>query len=215
LNIERDLSGADYSTPTSDAADFAGQLRLELAWYADEQEMEAMRSPVGACLILAAAAVLTGCTSDSQAGSSRAGLVIVHGDGRVQTSCVEFEGSEARGYEVLHLAGAGEIVDAGNAMGVLVCSIEGEGCDFPAHDCLCECQGPGSCTYWAYFARSPGEDWVYSPLGASQRPVRDGDLQAWVWLSGTTPAGPEVPPVPDLTFEEVCSAGEADATGSP
>jgi len=174
-----------------------------------------MRRLFGACLFLAAAAMLSGCISETEAGRSRAGLVIVHGDGRVETSCVEFDGPEAHGYEVLNLAGAQEVVDAGNAMGVLVCSIGGEGCDFPADDCLCGCRGPGSCTYWGYFTRSPGEDWIYSPLGASQRPVHNGDLQAWVWLSGTTPAGPEEPPVPDLSFEEVCSAGGADATGSP
>jgi hypothetical protein len=100
-------------------------------------------------------------------------------------------------------------------MGVMVCSVDGEGCAFPAEDCLCQCEGPGSCTYWAYFTRSPGEDWVYSPLGASAQTVHDGDLEAWVWLSGTSRAGPEVPPVPDLTFVEVCSAEGAGPTGVP
>ena len=168
-----------------------------------------------ACLFLVGAWAMAGCIPEADGPRARAGLVIVHGDGSVQTACVEFEGPEAHGYEVLQIAEADEIVDAGNSMGVLVCSIGGEGCDFPADDCLCECRAPGSCTYWAYFTRAPGEGWVYSPLGASLRPVVDGDLEAWVWLSGTSRAGPEMPPVPDLTFEEVCSAEEADAIGPP
>jgi hypothetical protein len=155
--------------------------------------------------VLALAGVLiVGCSRETLEESGRAGLVIVHGDGRVQTSCVEFEGEEAHGADVLQASGADLILDPANPMGVLVCSIGGEGCPYPAEDCLCECRGVGACTYWAYFTRSPGEDWVYSPLGASARPVHDGDLEAWVWLSGTSRASPETPPVPDLAFDEVC-----------
>jgi hypothetical protein len=155
---------------------------------------------------------IAGCVPESETMRGRAGLVVVHGDGSVQTACVEFEGEEADGWEVLQSSGLAPSVDAANAMGVLVCSIDGEGCAFPAEDCLCECRGVGSCTYWAYFTRSPGEGWVYSPLGASAREVRSGDVEAWVWLSGTSRAAPETPPVPDLTFEQVCPAEAARAS---
>jgi hypothetical protein len=141
--------------------------------------------------------------------------VVVHGDGSIETACVEFAGTEIRGYELLQLSESEEIVDASNSMGVLVCSIDGQGCAFPEEDCLCQCRGIGACTYWAYFTRAPGEEWVYSPLGASAQPVRSGDLEGWVWLSGTSRAGPEVPPLPDLTFEEVCPAVDAAPTGVP
>lgn len=173
------------------------------------------RSPFVGCLVLVGAWMMAGCAPEAEEGRGRAGLVIVHGDGSLQTGCVEFAGTEVRGTEVLQLSEADEIVDAANSMGVLVCSIDGEGCAFPAQDCLCECGGAGACTYWAYFTRAPGEAWVYSPLGPSARPVRSGDLEGWVWLSGTSRAGPESPPLPDLTFEEVCSAEGAGPTSVP
>ncbi len=163
---------------------------------------------LGACILVA-------CAREPEGAGGRAGLVIVHGDGSVQTACVELSGTEARGYEVLQASEFEEIVDPANSMGVLVCSVDGEGCAFPVQDCLCECRGPGSCTYWSYFTRAPGQDWVYSPLGASAQPVHDGDLEGWAWLSGTSRVAPEVPPLPDLTFEEICPSETVGPIGSP
>jgi len=79
-----------------------------------------------------------------------------------------------------------------------------DGCSFPVERCLCECSAPGSCTYWAYFARNPDGSWAYSPNGASARAVSDGDMDAWVWLSGSGPSGPATPPVPETSFEAIC-----------
>lgn len=147
---------------------------------------------------------LASCQTGSAGQSNRAALLVVHSGGETRTACVSFTEPEISGYELLNRSDMPLVVDAGNPMGVMVCSIDGEGCAFPVERCLCECSAPGSCTYWAYFARNPDGSWAYSPNGASARAVSDGDMDAWVWLSGSGPSGPATPPVPETSFEAIC-----------
>ncbi len=134
----------------------------------------------------------------------RAGLVILHGDGTLRQACVEFSERSISGYELLARSGIAAVVDPRNAMGVLVCSIDGEGCSFPDQDCLCACRGTGACTYWAYFTRSPDGSWSYSPVGPSMRRLSDADVDAWVWLRSSGVEASQSPPLPSLDIDALC-----------
>lgn len=131
---------------------------------------------------------------------SHAGLVIVHGDGRVTQQCVAFAETTISGYELLKRAGPAMSVEAG-AIGATICSIDGEGCAFPQESCFCQCQG-SPCTYWSYWRQSAA-GWQYQNLGAANTKVRAGDVEAWHWATGT-PNDAEKPP--DLTFDAICAA---------
>ncbi len=137
---------------------------------------------------------------------SRAGLVIGHADGSFTTTCVSFEGTETSGEDLLRNSGIAVSLDATNPMGPLVCAIGEEGCDFPRQDCLCACRGTGGCSYWAYFTWAGEDGWSYAALGAGQRRVRDGDMDAWIWLEGAQPGDDLPTPSPEITFDSVCGS---------
>lgn len=129
----------------------------------------------------------------AQSGDNRAGLVIVHGDGRVLTRCVAFSETQITGLDLLQRSGL-PFVSASGPLGVTVCALNGEGC--PASDCFCMCKGT-PCAYWTYFLGTPEGGWVYANMGASMRQVRDGDVDAWVWGDGQQrPAS--------VSFEAIC-----------
>jgi hypothetical protein len=154
-------------------------------------------------IVLAAALTLAACgASEAPSAPGRAGLIVGLPDGSFSATCVRFEG-ETTGYELLRSSGIQASVDAANPMGPLVCAIAGQGCEFPADDCLCQCRASGGCSYWAYF--NWGEDgWRYSHLGAGMRRVHDGDLDAWIWLDRSLP-GEDLPmPPAELTLEAIC-----------
>ncbi len=136
----------------------------------------------------------------------RAALLVLHGDGTLRQACVEFSEPSVSGYELLTRSGLANIVDPRNAMGVLVCSIDGEGCSFPEDDCLCACRGTGPCRYWAYFTRGADGTWTYSPVGPSTRRVSDGDVDAWVWLTSARPGSSPTAGLPALDAEAICRA---------
>jgi len=138
---------------------------------------------------------------------NRAGLVIQFADGQTETLCVEFEGEEITGADLLIQSGLNAIVDPSSGLGIIVCRIEDQGCDYPAEPCFCQCSGSGPCAYWNYFYREPGQDsWTYAVLGALRHKARPGSLEAWVWGDGT------MPPAADLTFEAVCPSPTPSAT---
>ena len=92
-----------------------------------------------------------------------------------------------------------------NATGATVCSLDGEGCAFPAQSCFCQCQG-SPCVYWSYW-RLADDGWAYQTIGAGGTKVRDGTVEGWRWGAGTVESATE-PPVVDLA--EICS-GVVDA----
>jgi hypothetical protein len=150
---------------------------------------------------------LAACAAPAATGEHRAGLVVLPAEGAPVEVCVAFEGDEISGETLLARSGLDYTYDAGNPMGIMICSIAGTGCAFPEQACWCACDSPGSCNYWAYFTQAEPGAWAYSPLGARASRVRPGDVHGWAWLSGTTAASGEAPPFPATSFAEIC--GEA------
>jgi hypothetical protein len=146
----------------------------------------------------------------AQGTMNHAAVVVVFGNGNVNQQCVAFPEEEITGLDLLDRAGFGLSVDASNAMGVAVCKIGRNGCNFPGETCFCQCQG-ADCVYWSYWHRNGGA-WDYSNMGTSNSPVHNGDLDGWVWGAGTTSSATAPP---DIEFEEVCSiAAPATATAT-
>ena len=142
-----------------------------------------------------------------EGGPHRAGLALVHGDGRVVTRCVTFSEESISGLTLLQRSGLA-LEMASGGLGSAICTLDGEGC--PASDCFCRCKG-GPCAYWNYFHRNADGSWTYSGVGASMWTLHDGDVDGWVWGDGATaPAA--------LAFEDVCATGAPAAvapTGVP
>ena len=130
---------------------------------------------------------------------NRAGLVIVHGDGSVVTQCIAFAEESIGGAELLARSGLDLSLEA-SGMGATICRIDGEGCDFPAETCFCQCQG-SPCVYWSYWRLNDGA-WRYSNMGAGIAAVRNGDVDGWRWGLGTVDKA-EAPPL--ISFEEICA----------
>jgi hypothetical protein len=145
------------------------------------------------------------CVSAPEVGAAQAvhhaGLVVVFGEERVETLCIEFKEDEISGAELLERSGLSLVLSGFGGLGSGVCRIDDVGCSDPT-DCFCQCRG-AECSYWAYFALEDGA-WRYLPVGASQRRLHDGDADAWVWGSGrdrpaTGNVCPPVAPVPPAT----------------
>jgi len=154
--------------------------------------------------------------SAPQAGANdyhRAGLVIDYGGGNVATFCVSFNEDSITGMDVLERAERQLVSGFG---GGAICAIDGVGC--PANDCWCQCRNPSSgCTYWIYWHLRGGE-WVYSSLGAAAYPVHDGEVEGWVWGSGSTGGGAQPPVYTIEQLEPLCqppSAPTAAPTDTP
>jgi hypothetical protein len=131
---------------------------------------------------------------------NRAGLAILFDDGTLVTRCIEFEGEEITGSEMLARSGLDIVIDSTHGGGITVCKIKNTGCDYPVKPCFCQCMGNGPCGYWNYYYRQPGQaQWVYSPLGALIHKTAPGSVEAWVWGDGHTP------PDQALTFESICA----------
>ena len=174
---------------SSGAAIFAGTLR------------SARRAAAAAAFLLLAAC---GTSAPPAQVSGRAGLIVGLSDGSFTTTCVTFEGSGFSGEDLLRQSGLPVALDAGNALGTLVCSIAEEGCRFPAEACLCRCRGAGPCSYWAYFNWDDEDGWTYAVQGARLRQVQDRDLDAWIWLDRSLPSDELPLPPSELTFERIC-----------
>jgi hypothetical protein len=136
---------------------------------------------------------------------NRAALVVVYGDGTVAQKCVAFAEESVSGYDLLLRSGLPSRVEA-SAIGPTVCSIGGEGCDFPQESCFCRCQG-SPCIYWSYWRLQEDGAWRYQTLGAGNTHVRNGDVEGWRWAEGTTRAA-QAPP--DATFDAICGPAAAN-----
>jgi hypothetical protein len=155
-------------------------------------------------IVLAGTLLALGLVQAQPPAPARAGVVIRFGDGSLTQACVELgDDGQATGEEALLAVGLPVILEAG-AVGAAVCKVGGEGCDFPATSCFCQCSlGAGaSCRYWAYNRLVNGQ-WQLSNIGASSAIVRAGDVQGWAWGDGTVSSG-ALPP--QTTFNEVCAA---------
>lgn len=162
---------------------------------------------IGATLVLGTVTLYARGTAERV---KHAGVVVQFGSGQVENKCVEFNEGSLSGLELLDRAGFDTKVDAGNAMGVAVCKIGKDGCNFPTKPCFCQCQGE-SCTYWSYWRMVDGA-WQYQANGASNTANHNGDLEGWVWGAGTTSSATP----PQLTsFEQVCAVAAVTETITP
>jgi len=159
--------------------------------------------------LIAVAALLLVVSPAAAQEDHRAGLVIVHGDGSVTTRCVAFAAESITGAELLARGGLELAVEA-SSMGATICRIDGEGCDFPAETCFCQCQG-SPCVYWSYWRLNDGA-WLYSNAGAGNTTVRDGAVEGWRWGLGTVDKA-EAPPA--ITFADICGASAAPVEALP
>jgi hypothetical protein len=165
---------------------------------------------VGCWLVLATAAlplVLSGCgpaSAPMTAPDGHAALIIVGPDGSTRQTCVALPAGEPSGRTLLEQSALPVTLDDRNAMGALVCAIDGQGCDYPAEPCLCQCVQLGTCSYWAYFVRTPPGEWTYSVQGVSAQPARPGELHAWIWLDAMRTSTEALGLLPMVSFEAVC-----------
>ncbi len=153
-----------------------------------------------------------GGTASPLAGASatqRAGLIVRFADGTVQTACVSFNEPSLTGDQLLQRSGFKAVVDPAGALGGAICSINDQGCAYPAQDCFCRCTG-SQCEYWAYYQWQNGA-WQYSQAGAAAVKVKDGDLQGWSWGPGNFTSGTEPPAV---AFADVCQNAAAISPAS-
>jgi hypothetical protein len=159
---------------------------------------------LGLLLLLALAALVPPVAArQGDEGDNRAALVVVYGDGQMDTRCVAFAEPEISGYDALSRAGLAVESDA-QAGGAAVCRVDGVGC--AAGDCFCACRG-GECRYWSYWQWRDSA-WQYAAAGASQSRVSDGAVEGWVWGLGTVT---KAQPPPVVSFEEVCAAGAVNS----
>ncbi len=139
---------------------------------------------------------------------NRAGLVVLHEDGRVETVCVAFSEATITGSELLTRSNLFVERDV-TGMGELVCRIGETGC--PSSDCFCQCQGGDDCVYWSYWQQAEA-GWRYSQGGATRVEVTDGTVQAWVWGPGSADEAPEPPPI---TLAEICAVPTVMPSATP
>jgi hypothetical protein len=140
-----------------------------------------------ACAILLGAPLLT----TGAAGANRAAVVIVFGNGRIDSRCLEFGEADITGGDLLTRSGHRVRFTGFTGLGAGVCAIDSDGCGQANEDCFCQCPG-NPCSFWSYWHWRDGK-WQYSQDGASSHRVRNGDVDGWVWGDGKTP-----PPSPDM-----------------
>lgn len=169
-----------------------------------------MRHPLRLCvrsLLLLILPVLVVPTLGHAQTSNRAGLVIVKGDGSVQTACVAFDEPTISGLALLERSGLDIAVQPAGS-NATVCSIAGEGCAFPREACWCQCAGGGPCRYWQYWHRNGGA-WQYAATGAPLYRVPPDGVDAWVWGES---AGNSVTRPPEIAFDAICAVPVAEPT---
>jgi hypothetical protein len=170
----------------------------------------------GSASASSAAVAATPCVASGEAAAQqqaghRAGLVIVLPD-RVETFCIEFAGDSITGSELLEQSGLPIVFAGFGGLGGGVCRIEDVGCSDPG-DCFCQCQG-AECSYWSYFVLE-GEAWAYENVGPSQRRLRDGDVDGWVWGSGDDAPAAARGPCPATPTATIASPPSATPVSTP
>lgn len=133
--------------------------------------------------------------------TSHTGLVIKHGDGRIVTRCVTYEGSSISGIELLRSSGL--TIDISDSyMGQRVYGIDGEGT---------KGDWDSGTYFWAYFHQTNGT-WRYSQVGAGSYQVGAGSVEGWVWAKQSTGY---LATLPSITFEQICEGAHGSPTTTP
>lgn len=151
----------------------------------------------------------------------RAGLVVEHGDGRIETYCVDIGdpfGISAEQLLLLVSAQTGVGVEMHREYGyTAVCRIGNTGC--PSEHCHCAYAGdaPQSRLWMRYRLRNG----VWQPpspaeINLSRRVVFRGDVEAWIWgHPGDGHYQGADRPSRVFTFAEICPAATATPTFTP
>jgi hypothetical protein len=130
----------------------------------------------------------------ADAGVGKAGVVVVHGDGSVETECVKLTRAQVSGFKLLKLSSF-EFTAARFDFGRAVCWLDGEGVNTSDPGSCLPSSGPS----WSYFTQEKGGAPVSSEIGPDDRVVTRGDVDYWVF--------DEFPqPTPStLTVREICA----------
>ena len=130
--------------------------------------------------------------------TSHTGLVIKHGDGRIVTRCITYDGSSISGIELLRRSGL--TVDISDSyMGQRVYGIDGEG----SKD-----DWDSGTYFWAYFHQINGT-WRYSQVGAGSHQTGAGSVEGWVWAKQSIG---HLATLPSITFEQICAGAHGSQT---
>lgn len=153
-------------------------------------------------------AVAAPCRTLAAAGrANHAGIVIEFGDLSTREFCVSFTEESISGFELLQRTGLALVYQDYGGGSVTICKIGGEGCDYPAKPCFCQCLDAGvkTCTFWGYYRiDSSSGAWRYANGGPGSVRVRDGDLEGWRWGQHQQGLGSPAP----STLAGVCERGE-------
>ena len=129
----------------------------------------------------------------ADAGFGKAGVVVVHGNGSVETECVKLTKAQISGFKLLKLSSF-DFTAARFDFGRAVCWLDGEGVNTSDPASCFPSSGPN----WSYFTQEKGGTPVSSEIGPDDRVVTRGDVDYWVF--------DEFPqPTPStLTVREIC-----------
>lgn len=180
------------------------------------------------CILLAACMTfltitVTPATADGTGGCTATKGALVAVDfgpfgGPVEHGC---DLTPTTGYDLLHDAGfstAGTQHDGP----AFICRIGygsfDSGTQYPTSDKESCVLTPPATAYWSYWIASPGQkDWTYSPYGAMDRKLKDGDVDAWVY-GGTDVQGSTGRPTftpDDVRGGDPTGPGPTGPTGAP
>jgi hypothetical protein len=147
----------------------------------------------------------------AHAQTHRAALLIQHGSSwsgpRVLWKCVEFAQEAIGGLALLQLAGVNsgqppEVYDWGGGA-YTVCQLDREPLRIPDR-CFGSMSGPN----WSDWSQTPN-GWVARSTGVAGYTVRDGDVEAWTYSTGTGTRPPTV------SFSQLCPPPRAPTAAAP
>ena len=162
-----------------------------------------------AVLVAAWVALAFGATSlPASAATTNRAAVVVEVDGVIHTAKVSFSADSITGLDALRSAGFNPLVRVFGGNGGAVCALDVGtttiGC--PADGTCLTCDAP---RYWGYFRALAGAtQYTYSTAGAGLTQVHDGDVEAWVWGTGS-------PPSRFVSFEDVWGTDPPPTTRPP
>jgi hypothetical protein len=127
-------------------------------------------------------------TLPAHAATTHRAAMVVEVDGVIHTAKVTFAADSISGLDALRDAGFNPHVRVFGGNGGAVCALDVGtatiGC--PADSTCLTCDAHSA--YWEYWRAPAGAtSYTYSVVGAGNSQVHDGDVEAWVWGTGSPP----------------------------